>query len=108
MPVMLLAYSPESGRAIVRKGAACYVAEGPANLDTAIYRGLLDRDAIALQRLQRCPAITNADRFREGNVLTLLTIAGFFLLANYTGDVTEKKARARIAARRQARLEART
>lgn len=107
MPVMLLAYSPDSGRAIVRRGNACYVAEGPAHLDTPLYRGLLDRNAIALRRLRRCPPVTNADRFREGNLLTLIGIAGFFLFANYTGDVAEKRVRARVVARRQARLEAR-
>jgi hypothetical protein len=108
MSVMLLAYSPETGRAVVRRDNTCYLTEGPRNLDTPIYRGLLDRDAIAMRPLRRCPAVTNADRFREGHVLTLVAIAGFFLLANYTGDVTEKRVRSKVAARRKARLEALT
>jgi hypothetical protein len=107
MSVMLLAYSAETGRAIIRKDNACYLAEGPAHLDTPLYRGLLDQGAIALRRLRRCPAITNADRFREGNLLTLLGIAGFFLLANHTGDVAEKRVREKVAVRRKARMEAR-
>ena len=108
MSVMVLAYSPETGRAIVRRDNACFLAEGPRNLDTPIFRGLLDRNAIALRPLRRCPTVTNADRFREGNVLTLVALAGVFLLANYTGDVTEKRVRSKVAARRKARLEART
>jgi hypothetical protein len=108
MQVMLLAYSPSTGRAIVRReGAGCYLVQGPPHLDTPVYRGLLDHNALPMTALRQCPPITNADRFREGNVLTLLGIAGFFLLANYSGERAETKVRARVAARRRARAEAR-
>ena len=106
---MLLAYNPATGRAIIRRDTGrCYVVEGPPQLDTAVYRGLLENNMLQTRPLRHCPPITNADRLREGNVLTLIGIAGFFLLANYGGERAETRVRARAAARRKARAEARS
>jgi hypothetical protein len=50
--------------------------------------------------------VTWLDRFREGNWLTLIGVGAFFLFANYTGDKTEQKIKAKRAQRRAEKAKA--
>ncbi len=102
MNALLLAYDPAQGRAFVRDRVSrrCYLVTAPAGLAPPVLRGLIDRDLVTFVELETCPQVTWADRFREGNWLTLIGVGVFFLFANYTGDVAEQKVKAKAAQRR--------
>jgi hypothetical protein len=105
---LLLAYDPTQGRAFVRDRVSrrCYLVTAPTGLATPVLRGLIDRDLVEYVPLETCPQVTWLDRFREGNWLTLIGVGAFFLFANYTGDKTEQKIKAKRAQRRAEKAKA--
>ena len=89
-----------------RVSRRCYLVTAPTGLATPVLRGLIDRDLVEYVPLETCPQVTWLDRFREGNWLTLIGVGAFFLFANYTGDKTEQKIKAKRAQRRAEKAKA--